>query len=58
MDQLAAREHPDFSGDEQLSYSIASQMLNQHRILDDTYAHGLEVFGETAMIELVTNVGY
>ena len=45
-------------GDEQLSYSIASQMLNQHRILDDTYAHGLEVFGETAMIELVTNVGY
>ena len=58
LDQLAAGEHPDFSGDEQLSYSIASQMLNQHRILDDTYAHGLEVFGETAMIELVTNVGY
>ncbi len=58
LDQLTAGEHPDFSGDEQLSYSIASQMLNQHRILDDTYAHGLEVFGETAMIELVATVGY
>ncbi len=58
LDQLVAGEHPDFSGDEQLSYSIASQMLNQHRILDDTYAHGLAVFGETAMIELVATVGY
>jgi 4-carboxymuconolactone decarboxylase len=58
LDQLTAGEHPDFSGDEQLSYSIASQLLNQHRILDDTYAHGLEVFGETAMIELITTVGY
>jgi 4-carboxymuconolactone decarboxylase len=58
LDQLTAGEHPDFSGDEQLSHSIASQMLNQHRILDDTYAHGLEVFGETALIELVATVGY
>ena len=58
LDQLAACEHPDFSGDEQLSYTIASQMLNQHRILDDTYAHCLAVFGETAMIELVATVGY
>jgi len=58
LDQLAAGEHPDFSGNEQLSYTIASQMLDQHRILDDTYAHGLMVFGETAMIELVATVGY
>ena len=58
LDQLTAGEHPDFSGDEQLSYSIASQMLTHHRLLDDTYAHGLEVFGETAMIELVATVGY
>ena len=58
LDQLTKGEHPDFSGDEQLSYSIASQMLTQHRLKDDTYAHGLEVFGETAMIELVATVGY
>ena len=58
LDQLATGERPDFIGDEQLSYSITSQMLNQHRMLDDTYAHGLEVFGETSMIELVATVGY
>jgi 4-carboxymuconolactone decarboxylase len=58
LDQLATGERPDFIGDEQLSYSVTSQMLNQHRILDDTYAHGLEVFGETSMIELVATVGY
>jgi 4-carboxymuconolactone decarboxylase len=58
LDQLVEGEHPDFVGDEQLAYTIASQMLNQHGILDDTYAHGLEAFGETAMIELVATIGY
>ncbi len=33
-------------------------MLNQHRIPEDIYAHGLKVFGETAMIELVATIGY
>lgn len=58
LDQLVNGEHPDFSGDEQIAYTIASQILNQHTILDDTYKHGVETFGETAMIELVTTVGY
>lgn len=58
LDQLVDGEHPDFNGDEQLAYTIASQLLNQHRILDETYAHGLSAFGETAMIELVATIGY
>ena len=33
-------------------------MLNQHGILDETYNHGVEVFGEEGMVELVTTVGY
>ena len=58
LNQLSVGQDPDFSGNEQIAYTIASQMLNQHSILDDTYKHGLEVFGETAMIELVATVGY
>ena len=58
LDQLVTGEHPDFVLDEQLAYTIASQLLNQHKIIPDTYAHGVEVFGETGMIELVATVGY
>lgn len=58
LDQLVMGEHPDFFLDEQLAYTIADQLLNQHKIIPDTYAHGVETFGETGMIELVATVGY
>jgi 4-carboxymuconolactone decarboxylase len=58
LDQLAANEEPDFTGPELISHTIASQMLNQHRILDETYRTGVEAFGEDGMVELVTTVGY
>lgn len=58
LNQLSDGEDPDFTDAEQVAYTIASQLLNQHRILDETYEHGLEVFGEIAMIELVATVGY
>ena len=52
-------EPPDFATDEhQLSHRMASQLLNQHRLDDDTYRQGVELWGESGMIELVTVIGY
>ena len=58
LDQLIANTHPDFNGNEQLAYTITNQLLTEHKIIPDTYAHGLEAFGEDGMIELVATVGY
>lgn len=58
LDQLARGEDPEFSGNELLAHAIASQLLNQKGILDETYNHGVETFGEEGMIELVATAGY
>ena len=58
LDQLANGDDPEFSGSELIAHAIASQMLNQHGILDETYNHGVDVFSEEGIVELVTTVGY
>lgn len=58
LDQMVSGEDPDFSGDELVSFTIASQMVNQHRVLNETYAAGVAAFGEEGMIELVATIGY
>ncbi len=52
-------ELPDFAHEEhRLSYQLASQLLNDHRVDDTTYRQGVELWGESGMIELVTVIGY
>lgn len=58
LDQLKDDTHPGFSGDEVIAYTIATQLLTQHKIIPETYTHGIEAFGENGMIELVATVGY
>lgn len=58
LDQMLAGEDPDLAGDELLSFTIASQLVNQHNLLDETYDLGVEAFGEEGMIELVATIGY
>ena len=58
LDQMVSGDDPDFSGNELVSFTIASQMVNQHRVMDETYALGVSAFGEQGMIELVATIGY
>ena len=58
LDQMVAGESPVLARDELLSFTIASQLVNQHDILDGTYALGVDAFGEEGMIELVATIGY
>ena len=51
-------EEPDLAGDELISFTIASQMVHQHRVMDETYELGVSAFGEEGMIELVATIGY
>ena len=58
-DAIHHGEAPDFASDEhRLSYQLASQLLNQHRVDAATYRQGVELWGESGMIELVTVIGY
>ena len=58
LDQMVTGENPDLAGDELLAFTIASQLVNQHGLLDETYSLGVEAFGETRMIELTATIGY
>ena len=58
LDQMVAGEEPDLAGDELLAFTIASQMVNQHSLMDETYWLGVRAFGETGMIELTATIGY
>jgi adenylate cyclase len=58
LDQLVGGVEPDFSGNELIAYTIAMQMLHQHAVMAETYTTGVTAFGEPAMIELVTTIGY
>lgn len=40
------------------SYRIARGLLNDHRLDDETYSAGIDVFGESGLIELVSVIGY
>ena len=40
------------------SYRIARRLLNDHRLDDETYSVGIDVFGENGLIELVNVIGY
>ena len=54
---MVAGEEPDLAGDELLAFTIASQMVNQHSLMDDVLL-GVQAFGETGMIELTATIGY
>jgi 4-carboxymuconolactone decarboxylase len=59
VEALRVGEAPSFSDDrERIAHAIASALLREHRIDDDTYAQGKALLGETGMVELVTTVGY
>jgi 4-carboxymuconolactone decarboxylase len=52
-------ETPDFESEEhRISYVLTNQLLTRHRTDDATYSQGVELWGESGMIELVTVIGY
>lgn len=50
---------PEFDNDdERLAHALTSVLLDTHRIDDGLYGRAKDLFGEAALIELVTIIGY
>jgi 4-carboxymuconolactone decarboxylase len=50
---------PTFENDdERVVHAVTSQLLDQKRVDDDTYAAGVALLGETGMIRLCAVIGY
>jgi 4-carboxymuconolactone decarboxylase len=58
LERLRSGEAPDFAGDAALVHALTSALLGQHRLDDVLYARARDRFGESALIELVTIIGY
>ncbi len=59
IDSLRAGEVPSFDrDDEQTVYEVATQLLNDRRVNDATYASAESLLGEAGMVELVALIGY
>lgn len=52
-----ARPQP-LADDEALAHELCDELLRTHGVSDPTYARAVERFGEAAVVELVTLVGY
>lgn len=59
IDALRENRTPSFDrDDERVVYEVASQLLNDRRVDDDTYVAAEALFGEAGMVELVALIGY
>ncbi len=59
VEAIRAGAEPSFErDDEALAYRLARALVTTHRIDDDSYRQAERTFGEQALIELVTIIGY
>ncbi len=59
LDAIYEGETPSFTDEgQQVAYEMAHQLLNDKRIGDETYVRASRLFDETALIELVSIMGY
>lgn len=59
VERLRNRQIPDpLTGDERLVHELATEIVQTGRLLDASYARGLEALGEEQMVELVGLCGY
>ena len=48
----------DLSAELQLACKVAAELLHQHRLSEDTWTAAIALWGEAALVELITLVGY
>ena len=59
LDAIQHERGPDFEDvRQQTAYRLAHQLLTDRRVNDETYDKAMSLFGESALIELVSIIGY
>lgn len=48
----------DLHADLALARTVASELLSRHRLSEETWNEGLEVWGEPTLVEVLTLIGY
>lgn len=55
---IAHRRRPKFvNADEEAVYDVATELILNKRVANDTYARAVELFGENTLIELIAILG-
>jgi 4-carboxymuconolactone decarboxylase len=59
IEAIAAKRKPKFPDDQQaVVYDLCSELFEQRRVSDATYARAVELLGRQAVVELVATAGY
>ena len=59
VDAIAAGRRPsDMQPDEAVLYDFCDDLLNEHRVSDDTFAAAIDRFGEQGVVDLTGTLGY
>lgn len=58
VQRLAERSDPDFGDPEaEIMYRFATEVLEKHFVSDETFAAGMEAFGEQGLVDLIGSLG-
>ena len=58
IDDIREGRDPDLHGAQSVAWSVATELMDSHRLTNATYAQAISQWGEEGMIELVSVVGY
>lgn len=59
LDALARRRrHPAMAPDESLVHDVATELLANHALADDTYRRAVDAWGEQGVVDLIATLGY
>ena len=59
IEALGQRSHPiGMAEDEAIVYTLATELLDTHRVSDATYARAAALLGERGLIDLLGTIGY
>lgn len=59
VEAIEARRTPEFSdANDRIAWQVATELLNDRKLSDETFAQGATALGDDALVELIAVVGY
>jgi len=58
LENIRVGRVPDLDGSQLVAWSVATELMDSHRLTDATYAQAISQWNEEGLIELVSVVGY
>ena len=58
IEAIRTGDQPRLEGDQAVAHSVARQLMEDHRLKEETYREAVALWGESGIIELVSIIGY